>query len=149
MRKLPRGYNSVNPYLVVENAPKVFDFVQKAFGAAEARRTPLPDGSVLNIEALIGNSIVFLAQAPQKEQVGSSVLYMYVDDADEMYRNAIKAGATSIMEPANLFFGDRMGGVKDPFGNQWWIAQRIETLTTKELKERTSKQKEIDAHQQI
>ena len=72
---------------------------------------------------------------------------MYVDDADEMYRNAIKAGATSIIEPANLFFGDRMGGVKDPFGNQWWIAQRIETLTTKELKKRTSKQKEIDAHQ--
>ncbi len=132
----PDGYQNVIPYLVVEDAAKLLDFLKATFGAEEIDRTTEPSGRVRHAEARIGDSVVMMGSASdQVPKIGASI-YVYVDDTDATYRRALAAGATSQMEPKDQFYGDRNAGVVDPFGLTWWIGTRVEDVSKEEIARR-------------
>jgi uncharacterized glyoxalase superfamily protein PhnB len=137
---IPDNYTAITPYLIVSDALALFEYLQKSFGAQEVRRTQISGSDILNIEVKIIDAMVMLVQARANHKVCTADLYHYVKDVDKVYRCAIKAGGTSLMEPEDMFYGDRQAGVKDPAGNHWWISSRKETLTTEELSKRAAKQ---------
>jgi PhnB protein len=138
-KPIPEGYHTVTPYLVVEGAAKLIDFLKQAFDAEETFRMPMPDGSIMHAEVKIGDSMVMMGEASDKWKAMPCAIYLYVNDADAVYRRALKAGATSTMESSDQFYGDRQGGVKDPSGNTWWIATHKEDVSSEELKKRAEK----------
>ena len=141
---VPEGYHTLTPYLSVDDAAAAIDFYQRAFGATERGRMDGPDGKIAHAELAIGDSIVMLADPfpqfqakPPKELGGTTVgLFLYVDNVDEVFRQAVEAGATSTMEPEDQFWGDRFGTVTDPFGHQWQIATHVEDVPPEEMEER-------------
>jgi PhnB protein len=140
VKTIPDGYHSVTPYLAVHGAAKLIDFLQRAFDAAVTERMEGPDGAITHAEVRIGDSIVMLGEAPSERKPMPAMLYMYVADTDAVYRRAIAAGGTSIREPADQFYGDRSAAVQDACGNQWWLATRIENLTSEEIQKRAAAQ---------
>lgn len=133
---IPEGFRTVTPYFTVQGVPRLIEFLKQAFEAVEVRRSVMPDGSVMNAELRIGDSMVMLGEAP-KDRTGlkimTSMLYMYVVDSDSVYERAVKAGGKTIREPADQIYGDRVGAIEDPWGNQWWIATRKENVSDQEL----------------
>ena len=136
VKPIPDGYHTVTPYLMVKGAGSLLDFVKNAFGARESEKMIGPDGAIMHAEVKIGDSTIMIADARGQWQPMPSAIYLYVDDADAVYREALAAGATSVMEPANQFYGDRHGGVKDACGNFWWIATHVEDVPAVELQRR-------------
>ena len=136
VKSKPEGYHTVTPYLTVPGVARLLDFLKQAFDAKEVHVMKRPDGGVMHAEVKIGDSTVMMGEpmAPWTPMPGS--LYLYVDDVDTVYKRALQAGATSVMEPANQFYGDRHAGVLDPAGNQWWIATRVEEVSPEELNRR-------------
>ena len=132
----PDGYHAVTPYLVVQDAARLIAFTKEAFGAEEIFRHAAPDGSVMHAEVRIGDSPVMMGGTRPGIDPFPAMLYLYVNDTDGTYERALEAGATSIMKPADQFYGDRNGGVKDPFGNQWWIATHVEDVSPEEMSRR-------------
>jgi PhnB protein len=136
----PHGYRTVSPYLVVENVPEALAFLKKAFGAESREQLTLPDGTVNHAMVAIGDSTIMLGAARGERQPVSSMFYVYVKDTDAVYQAALGAGATSLMEPANQFYGDRNAGVRGPDGNSWWIATHVEEVPHAELLRRNAAQ---------
>jgi PhnB protein len=136
VKPIPDGYHTVTPYLIVQGVAGLIDFLKQAFDAKEEHRTAMPDGTVMHAQVRIGDSAVMMGQAPGAHTPMPSAIYLYVPDADAVYRRALAAGATSIMEPADQFYGDRNAGVKDPSGNHWWIATHKEDVSPEELQKR-------------
>ncbi|MGI0020342.1 MAG: VOC family protein [Nitrososphaera sp.] len=140
---VPRGYHSITAALVVKNADQAIKFYEKAFGAKMLRRMYLPDGkTIMHAELKIGDSHLMLsdempqmqALSPQTVGGASSSIYLYVKNVDKVFDQAVKAGATSTMPVMDAFWGDRMGGLTDPFGHMWAIATRKKNLTAKQMK---------------
>lgn len=125
---LPEGYHSVTPYLIVPDVPGLLPFLHDAFDGVETERVQRPDGSIVHAECRIGDSIVMIGAASQEYPSRPATLYLYVADADRVYARAIDAGADSIAEPADQFYGDRAGGVRDRWENAWWIATPMRTM---------------------
>ena len=100
-------------------------------------RHPTPEGKVMHAEVKIGDSRIMLAKACGEMGPMPAMIHLYLNDADATYRAAIEAGATSVQEPTDQFYGDRSGGVKDACGNLWWIATHKEDLTPEELRKRS------------
>jgi PhnB protein len=138
VKPIPEGYHSITPYLVVDDVARLIDFLKQAFGAVEIHRMQRPDGLVGHAEVKIGDSMLMMGEAQGEWKPMPCALYLYVQNADAVYRQALTAGATSIMEPADQFYGDRHGGVKDPCGNQWWIATHIEDVSAEEIARRAA-----------
>ncbi|HEY4406370.1 MAG TPA: VOC family protein [Xanthobacteraceae bacterium] len=111
--------------------------LKQAFGA-ELSHEPIkrPDGSIMHAQVTIGDSRIMIAEESEMAKATSSTLYLYVPDADETYKRAVKAGGHSIMEPMDMFYGDRGGGVKDPSGNSWFVATHKEDVAPAELAKR-------------
>ena len=145
VQPVPEGYHTITPYLAVENASEAIDFYKRALGAKERVRMPGPGGSVMHAELEIGDSVVMLSDPfpqastkPPKELGGTSVSIMtYVDNIDSLYKQAIDAGATSLMEPDDMFWGDRFGSIQDPFGHSWTIATHVEDVSPEEMEKRS------------
>jgi len=135
VKAIPDGYHTVTPSLVVKGAAQLIDFIKEAFAGEEAFRMPAPSGEIMHAEVKIGDSVVMLNDATRQSPTTSS-LFLYVTDVDRVYQRALKAGATSVLEPAEMFWGDRMAQVKDQFGNQWSIATHIEDVPPQEMQER-------------
>jgi uncharacterized glyoxalase superfamily protein PhnB len=137
VKPIPEGYHTVTPYLIVRGAAKTIDFAKKAFGADLAFE-PLkrPDGAIMHAEIKIGNSHVMISEASDQHPPMQSMLHLYVPNVDSIYQRALTAGATSVIEPMDQFYGDRSGGVKDPSGVHWWIATHKEDVAPAELKKR-------------
>jgi len=141
VKAIPDGYHSVQPYLHIHGAAEAIEFYKKAFGAKERMRMPQPDGRIAHAELEIGDSCVMLSDEFPERQIfgakhygGSAVgLMLYVQDCDATYRQAIAAGAKSMREPTDQFYGDRMGGVEDPFGLQWWIGTHVRDVSAEEM----------------
>jgi PhnB protein len=133
---IPEGYHTVTPYLVVQGVAKLIDFLKRAFDAQELMRMPRPDGTILHAEVKIGDSIVMMGEATGEHKPMPGSIYLYVADTDATYKRALQAGASSTMEPADQFYGDRNAGVVDPVGNHWWIATHIEDVPPEELARR-------------
>jgi PhnB protein len=136
VKPIPDGYHTVTPFINVKGVAKLIDFLKAAFGAEEVMRMPGPDGVVMHAEVSIGNSRLMLGEPMQTNTPSSSYFYLYVNDADSMYKRAVKAGATSQIPPADQFWGDRMGTVTDPFGNTWSLATHKEDPTPEEMAKR-------------
>src|SRR5262249_20363704 len=132
---VPKGYHSVQAYLVVDGAQRAVDFCKAAFGA-EAKELMLgPGGKVMHAEVVIGDSVVMLGDV--RPEMGAaatkSSLYVYVADCDATYAQAIAAGAKAKMPLADMFWGDRFGSVEDSFGNTWSIATQKEVVSPEEM----------------
>ncbi|MCB0192418.1 MAG: VOC family protein [Anaerolineae bacterium] len=140
VQPIPEGYHTVTPYLIVSGVPQVIDFVKEAFGAEELVRMAQGDGTIGHAEVKIGTSRVMMGEASGNFKPMPAMLHLYVEDTDAVYQSALQAGATSIMEPADQFYGDRMGAVQDAFGNQWWIATHVEDVPPEEIAKRASQQ---------
>jgi PhnB protein len=136
VKPIPEGYHTVTPYLIVEGAQKLIDFLKQGFDAAERFSMPGPDGKIGHAEVQIGNSVVMLADASPRWKSTKTMLYLYVEDVDAVYKKAVAAGGKAVMEPANQFYGDRSAGVEDAFGNYWGIATHVEDVPMDELERR-------------
>lgn len=145
-RAVPEGLHTVTPSLMMDNASKAIDFYKKALGAEEVSRAVGPDGKILHAQIKIGDSQIMMNDAmgggKSAHVLGGSPasLWVYVDDADALYRRAVSAGARPATGPmgqmADQFWGDRCGSVVDPEGYTWTIATRKEDLTPSEMKRR-------------
>ena len=133
---IPEGYHTVTPYIVVDDVDRLLDFLNAAFDATEKERVPSQDGRTGHAEVTIGDSYVMMGRAQEGFPALPCSLYLYVADTDATYAQALAAGATSVQEPVDMFYGDRNAGVKDPAGNTWMIATHQENLTPEELAER-------------
>lgn len=122
--KIPENYQRVMPYLILEKASDFITFTQKVFGAKETHKTMRDENTIMHAEVMIGNSTIMFADATDKYKVSNAELFVYVDDADQIYKSALKNGGTVVTELANQPYG-RSGGIKDPFGNVWWITSVI------------------------
>lgn len=139
-KPIPDNYHTVTPMITVTGADKVIAFLKKTFDATERHRLPRPDGKIGHAEMKIGNSVVMIGEAGGgKDCVAApSNLYVYVEDADATFKRALAAGGTAAMEPADMFWGDRYGAVKDEAGNTWGIATHLEDLSPEEIGQRTA-----------
>ena len=136
VKPIPEGYHTLTPYIVVDDVDRLVDFLKTAFDATEKERMPGKDGRTGHAELLIGDSHVMLGRAQPEWPAQPCMIYVYVPDTDATYAQALAAGGTSVQEPADMFYGDRNAGVKDPTGNSWWIATHREDLTPEELAKR-------------
>jgi uncharacterized glyoxalase superfamily protein PhnB len=144
VKPIPDGMNTVTPHLVCKDAAKAIEFYKKAFGAEEFFRLNTPDGKkVLHASLRIGGSAIMLAEeAPDWGSVGPETLngtpvsiHLYVNDADSVFDQAVKAGAAVKMPIADMFWGDRYGLLRDPFGHVWAVATHVRDVSLEEMKE--------------
>jgi uncharacterized glyoxalase superfamily protein PhnB len=141
---IPEGTRTVTPHLVIKGAAKAIDFYARAFGAQEHLRMPGPGGSIGHAELQIGDSLVYLAdewpggssRSPQSLKGSSVVIHLYVPDVDAAFQRAVGAGAKVSMPVMDMFWGDRFGQVRDPFGHLWSLATHKEDLTPDEMARR-------------
>jgi PhnB protein len=137
VKPIPDGYHAVTPYLVVRGAERLINFLKYAFDAKEIERMTMPDGGIGHAEVRIDDSVIMMGDAREETwKAMPSSIYLYVTNCDTVYKRALEAGATSLMEPKDQFYGDRSGGVKDPVGNHWFIATHKEDLSKDELDKR-------------
>jgi PhnB protein len=120
------------------NVGKLIDLLQRVFDAREAYRMTLPDGSVPHAQVHIGESSIMIGTSPPGHAHVPGMLYVYVPDVDSVYQRAVEAGASSVSEVADMFYGDRVGAVKDFAGNQWWIATHTQDVPEEELTKRAA-----------
>jgi PhnB protein len=131
---IPDGYHATTPYLIVKDADRAVSFYQKAFDAVELRRYVDSSGTVRNVQIKIGDSPVMLGIRSDDSQVHDPKvgdlprvsIYLFVDDADRVFQQAVANGATSLYPPEDQDYGNREGGIVDPFGVTWWIATRLD-----------------------
>ena len=134
VKPILEGYHRVTPYLLVQGAEKLITFMKNAFDAKETERYSMPDGSIGHAEVRIGDSVIMVADAQGDEYKPMAAgIHLYVEDCDVTYKRAIGAGATSVREPQDQFYGDRSAGVNDQFGNKWWIATHKEDMSKEEI----------------
>ena len=147
VKPVPDGYHTVTPYLTVRGAAKAIEFYKRAFGAQQRGLLPMPGGKIGHAEIMIGNSIVMLAdefpehgnKSPEALDGSPVGLAIYVENVDEVFDRAVKAGAT-VKEPvSDKFWGDRAGSVTDPFGHKWTILTHNEDVSIEEMKKRMEK----------
>ncbi len=136
VQPIPAGYRTVTPYLVVTGVAKLLDFLKAAFNGKEKFRSAMPDGTIMHAELKLGDSMVMMGEARPDQPPLNCSIYLYVKDVDKVHAQAVKAGGISIMDPADQFYGDRNGGIKDPCGNQWYIGTHIEDVSPKEIQRR-------------
>jgi PhnB protein len=147
-KAIPEGYHSVTPYLILSGASDAIAYYKKALGAEEVLRMEDPGGKVHHAEIKIGDSRIMLAdehpelQALSPKTVGGSPvsIHLYVEDVDAAVSRAVAAGAKLIRPVADQFYGDRVGGVEDPFGYRWFIATHKEDLSIEEIRRRAETQ---------
>ena len=134
----PEGYNTITPYLIVENAGEVVDFVTSVLGGKERMRLPGPNGGIGHTEVEVGDSVIMMADSAESENnvTMTAMIHVYLEDADAAYKGALAAGLTSEREPSTQFYGDRVAAVKDRFGNVWYFATHVEDVSPEEMGKR-------------
>ena len=120
--KIPEQHNQLMPYLIIKNAKDFNQFMEKVFNATEQFMLPREDGTLMHGELRIGNAVIMFAEAGEQFPVMNAGMFIYMEDTDVAYKKALAAGAVTVegQEPADKDYG-RTCGVKDPFGNTWWI----------------------------
>ena len=125
---------------MVNDARGLMEFMKNALNAETTSVMKTDDGKIMHATVQIGDSIIMVADVmPGMSEVMPACLYIYVDDVDAMYRQAINAKAISIREPVDEFYGDRSAGVRDEWNNQWWLATHIEDVSDEEMERRKEK----------
>ena len=137
---IPIGYHSVSPFLMLNDLAGFLDFLRAAFDAQVVRRIAGENDTVMHAEVRLGDSHVMMGDPMGQHEPMPAGLYFYVPNADAVYKQALAAGATSISAPADQFYGDRNAGVRDKWGNIWWLATHIEDVNAGELQRRSDEQ---------
>jgi PhnB protein len=140
----PAGHHTITPGFSVQGSAKVLEFLQKGLGAEVVDRYDMPNGALAHCEVRIGDSVVMFGEAMPDHPAMPASLSLYVENGnavDTTYKRALAAGATSVMEPANQFYGYRSATLKDVGGNKWTICAVIEDLTKAEIEQRMASQK--------
>ncbi|RSN08431.1 VOC family protein [Nonomuraea sp. WAC 01424] len=133
---IPEGYTTVTPWLISSDTDGLITWMEAAFDAVELGRMADEEGRIAHAEARIGNAVVMMFDARPEWPPTPGFLRLYVPDADTAHRRAVEAGGTSVTEVTHLFFGDRVGRVRDPWGNLWWIQTRVEDVSPEEAERR-------------
>ena len=147
VKPIPDGYSTVTPYLYINGAARAIEFYKQAFGATELFRMAIPDGRIGHAEMQIGDARIMLSDEHPEMNVrspqsigGSPVSFLlYVADVDKTVEQAVAAGAKLTRPVADQFYGDRTGGVEDPFGHAWLVATHVEDVSPEELEQRAAK----------
>ncbi|MDQ1924240.1 VOC family protein [Massilia pseudoviolaceinigra] len=147
VQRIPEDMHTVTPHIVCADAVSAIDFYVKAFGATDTGKMLAPNGKLIHGMIRIGDSAIMLAEeTPEWGSIGPLTLkgspvtlHLYVQDADAAFQRAIDAGATAVMPPADMFWGDRYGVVKDPYGHSWSIAHHVRDMTMEEMQEGAAK----------
>ncbi len=130
---IPENYPRVIPYLIINDVLKMQNFLKEVFNAEIIEAMALPDGTVNHGEVRIGDSVIMMGKASDDYPAKPAMIYIYVENVDEVFKKAISLGAKSIMEPADMFYGDRNGGFEDEQGMSWWIASHIKDVSKEEM----------------
>lgn len=138
VKAIPDGYHTLTPYLSVKGASDLIGFLQRAFGAQEIYRMADPDGHIHHAEVQVGTSRMMLTEACDKAPAAPTGFYLYVEDVDAAYKQAVAAGGKSLQEPEDQFYGDRTAGVSDPSGCTWYLGTHIEDVSPEELARRAA-----------
>ena len=136
VKAVPEGMHTVTPFLVVDGANELIRFIEQSFDGKVTSIMKTKEGRVMHAGVQIGDSQIMVTDSTEKYPAGNTRLYLYVDDVDATYNNAIKAKGTSLREPTDEFYGDRSSGVKDAWGNEWWIATHVEDVDDEEMEKR-------------
>ena len=142
VQRVPQHMHTITPHLVLNGANDAIEFYQKAFGAVEHYRMPMPDGKLMHSEIQIGNSVFFMndemmgAKSPQSLGGSPVVIHLQVEDVDGLWNQAVAAGCQVAMPLADMFWGDRYGMLIDPFGHTWSMASHIEDVPPEEMGKR-------------
>jgi PhnB protein len=134
VKAIPEGYRTVTPYLIVDKASEVIEFMKRAFGAQLVFQMANPDGSIGHSELRVGDSMIMLGSVREKWKAMPAMIHLYVENCDAVFAKAVEAGAEVVMPIADQFYGDRSGGVKDVAGNYWWIATHVKDVSEEEIK---------------
>jgi PhnB protein len=139
----------VTPHLMVRGGRRAIEFYTRAFGATVVYESAMPYGDGLHAHLQIGKTMimvtdeqppgpngVMMVASPESVGATTTILEMYVDDADMVYQRAVEAGGKPMLPISDTFYGDRMGWVADPFGHIWAIATVKEELTSEQVHER-------------
>ena len=143
VKKIPDGYHSITPILIVKDGLKAIEYYKKVFGAMDKGTMMMPDNkSVAHAELMIGDSKIMLSdEFPEMKSLSPTTiggtpvsLYLYVEDVDKTFNLAVAEGGKSLFPVQYRFYGDRHGSIQDPFGHIWSIATHIKDLTEEEMK---------------
>jgi PhnB protein len=143
---IPSGYPRVSPYLHVDGASEAIEFYGNVLGATERMRMPAPGGKIGHAELEIGDSVIMLAdefpdmgvRGPKSIGGTPVTINVYVEDVDGVFERALGAGATSVRQVENQFYGDRSGQFEDPFGHLWSVATHVEDVAPDEMEKRAA-----------
>lgn len=135
---IPADCSAITPYLLVPDASRFIEFLKQAFGGVERERITRPGGSVLHAQVRIADSLLMIGEPQPPWKPLPMMLYLYVPDCDATYKQALAAGGTSVVEPADMFYGDRHACVKDVADNHWWIATHKEEVPAEEIQRRAA-----------
>jgi PhnB protein len=147
VKPIPEGYHTATPYLTIRGTDKAIEFYKKAFGAEEMFRMPGSDGKgVMHAEIRIGDSVIMMGEempgmpnacvSPSTLKGSTMGVMLYVQDVDAAFKRATDAGATAVMPPQDMFWGDRYGKLMDPFGHHWSVATHKEDVPPQEMEKR-------------
>ena len=133
---LPKGFHTITPNIIVEDAEQAVAFFKKAFGVTENYRLTMSNGTISHCELKLGDSILNLGTSMEGWPAHGLIAQIFVEDADALFKRATEAGAEVVMPMTDMFFGSREGRVADPFGNVWTIATLKEEVAPEEMQRR-------------
>lgn len=136
----PAGHPAVTPYLIVPDAEAALRFMESVLGAKDTEVTRDPGDRIRHASVRLDGSMIMVAEANAQWPAMSAMLFVYLPDVDAAYSKALAAGAQSLQEPRDAFYGDRSAGVKDANGIQWWLATHIEDVGPEEMERRVQAQ---------
>jgi uncharacterized glyoxalase superfamily protein PhnB len=123
---IPKGFSTINSYLMISNPEQLIEFLQKAFYAEIMNTSIIPEtNQIANCILKIGESCIMVSQARGPFLNMRTSLYLYVDDVDQMHLRALENGAKEEFPPMDMDYQDRQSGIIDPSGNYWWISKRL------------------------
>ena len=147
VKPVPQGYHTVTPYLTVNDAAKAIEFYKKAFGAKERVRMEGPPGKIAHAEIQVGDSMIMLSdefpgskiRTPNSLGGTTTNIFLYVENVDSLFNQAVQAGAEADMPPSDMFWGDRYAKLTDLFGHAWSIATHIEDWRRRKWKDASTR----------
>jgi uncharacterized glyoxalase superfamily protein PhnB len=139
-KPVPDGYHTITPYLTVPDGESMLRFLQNVFGAKLTERMDDSSGKLRHAELQLGDSKIMVGQSGEQYTPRPQTLYVYLADVDATYKRALGAGAKSLQEVSDQFYGDRTGGFEDPAGNWWYVATHMEDISMEEMQRRASAQ---------
>ena len=143
--RIPAGYTAVTPWVISRDTAGLLAFAKRAFDAQQLALMNDADGSIVHAEFRVGDAVVMAFDSKPGWPETPAFLRLYAADCDRAFQRALDAGATAVTKPTTLFFGDRVGRVRDPLGNVWWIQTHLEDLTPDEMQRRAADKANADA----